>query len=152
MQPSRWQSERVFLLPGEPADGGTDMRTMLKSKIHRAHVTGADLNYEGSITLDPILIEAAGLLTFELVHVLDITNGARLETYVIEGERGKGEVVINGAAAHLVHEGDLVIILAYASVSEEEAPHQLPRLIYVDEENKIASVGGAAVERQEAVA
>jgi aspartate 1-decarboxylase len=127
------------------------MRTMLKSKIHRAHVTGADLDYEGSITLDPILIEAADLLPFELVHVLDITNGARLETYVIEGERGKGEVVINGAAAHLVHKGDLVIVLAYASVSEEEAPHQLPKLIYVDEENRIASVGGSAVLPQEAV-
>jgi aspartate 1-decarboxylase len=127
------------------------MRTMLKSKIHRAHVTGADLDYEGSITLDPILIEAADLLPFELVHVLDITNGARLETYVIEGERGKGEVVINGAAAHLVHKGDLVIVLAYASVSEEEAPHRLPKLIYVDEENKIASVGGSAVLPQEAV-
>jgi aspartate 1-decarboxylase len=124
---------------------------MLKSKIHRAHVTEADLHYEGSITLDPILIEAADLLPFELVHVLDITNGARLETYVIEGERGKGEVVINGAAAHLVDKGDLVIILAYASVSEEEAPHQLPKLIYVDEENKIASVGGSAVLPQEAV-
>jgi len=128
------------------------MRTMLKSKIHRAHVTGADLDYEGSLTLDPILIEAADLLPFELVHVLDITNGARLETYVIEGERGKGQVVINGAAAHLVHKGDLVIILAYGSVSEEEAPRFLPKLIYVDEENRIASVGGAAVEPQEAAA
>ena len=128
------------------------MRTMLKSKIHRAHVTGADLDYEGSLTLDPILIEAADLLPFELVHVLDITNGARLETYVIEGERGKGEVVINGAAAHLIHKGDLVIVLAYGSVSEEEAPHFLPKLIYVDEENRIASVGGSAVLPQEAVA
>lgn len=128
------------------------MRTMLKSKIHRAHVTGADLDYEGSITLDPILIEAADLLPFELVHVLDITNGARLETYVIEGERGSGEVVINGAAAHLIHKGDLVIVLAYASVSEDEAQRFLPKLIYVDEENKIVSVGGAAVEPQEAVA
>ena len=128
------------------------MRTMLKSKIHRAHVTEADLHYEGSITLDPILIEAADLLPFELVHVLDITNGARLETYVIEGERGKGEVVINGAAAHLVHKGDLVIILAYRAVKEEEAPHHLPKLIYVDEENKIAHVAGAAVQPQEAVA
>ncbi len=128
------------------------MRTMLKSKIHRAHVTGADLDYEGSLTLDPILIEAADLLPFELVHVLDITNGARLETYAIEGERGCGEVVINGAAAHLVRKGDLVFVLAYGSVSEEEAPRFLPKLIYVDEENKIASVGGAAVERQEAVA
>jgi L-aspartate-alpha-decarboxylase len=128
------------------------MRTMLKSKIHRAHVTEADLDYEGSITLDPILIEAADLLPFELVHVLDITNGARLETYVIEGERGSGEVVINGAAAHLIHKGDLVIVLAYSSVSEEEAPHCLPKLIYVDEENKITHVGGAAVLPQEAVA
>jgi aspartate 1-decarboxylase len=128
------------------------MRTMLKSKIHRAHVTGADLDYEGSITLDPILIEAADLLPFELVHVLDITNGARLETYVIEGEKGSGEVVINGAAAHLIHKGDLVIVLGYASVNEEEAPHYLPKLIYVDEENRIASVGGAAVQPQEAVA
>jgi aspartate 1-decarboxylase len=127
------------------------MRTMLKSKIHRAHVTGADLDYEGSITLDPILIEAADLLPYELVHVLDITNGARLETYVIEGERGKGEVVINGAAAHLVHKGDLIIVLAYASVNEGEAPHKLPKLIYVDEENKIASVGGSAVLPQEAL-
>ena len=127
------------------------MRTMLKSKIHRAHVTEADLHYEGSITLDPILIEAADLLPFELVHVLDITNGARLETYVIEGERGKGEVVINGAAAHLMHKGDLVIILAYTSVSEEEAPRFLPRLVYVDDENKIEHLGGAAVEAREAV-
>jgi aspartate 1-decarboxylase len=128
------------------------MRTMLKSKIHRAHVTEADLDYEGSITLDPILIEAADLLPFELVHVLDITNGARLETYVIEGERGSGEVVINGAAAHLIHKGDLVIVLAYGSVSEEEAQRLLPKLIYVDEENKITHVAGAAVQPQEAVA
>jgi aspartate 1-decarboxylase len=128
------------------------MRTMLKSKIHRARVTGADLDYEGSLTLDPVLREAAGLLPYELVHVLDITNGARLETYVIEGERGSGEVVINGAAAHLVHEGDLVIVLAYESVSEEELPSYEPKLVYVDDENRIASVGGAAVEPQKAAA
>ncbi|KPK48014.1 MAG: aspartate 1-decarboxylase subunit alpha [Dehalococcoidia bacterium SM23_28_2] len=129
------------------------MRTMLRSKIHRAHVTGADLDYEGSLTLDPILREAAGLLPFELVHILDITNGARLETYVIEGERGSGEVIINGAAAHLVHEGDLVIILAYASMSDEEARSFQPRLVYVDEENRIDHLGGAAaVEPQRAVA
>ena len=127
------------------------MRTMLKSKIHRAHVTEADLHYEGSISLDPILMEAADILPFELVHVLDITNGARLETYAIEGERGRGEVVINGAAAHLIHKGDLVIVLAYGSVSEEEARRWLPKLVYVDEENRIVRLGGAAVERQEAV-
>ena len=127
------------------------MRTMLKSKIHRAHVTEADLHYEGSITLDPILMEAADILPFELVHVLDITNGARLETYAIEGERGRGEVVINGAAAHLIHKGDLVIVLSYSSVSEEEARGFLPKLVYVDEENRIVRLGGAAIERQEAV-
>jgi aspartate 1-decarboxylase len=131
--------------------GGTDMRTMLKSKIHRAHVTDADLHYEGSITLDPILMEAADILPFERVHVLDITNGARLETYAIEGERGGGEVAINGAAAHLVHKGDLVIVLSYDSVGEEEARRFLPRLVYVDEENRIVRLGGAAVEPREAV-
>ncbi|MCJ7510625.1 MAG: aspartate 1-decarboxylase [Dehalococcoidia bacterium] len=127
------------------------MRIMLKGKIHRAHVTDADLNYEGSITLDPILMEAADLLPFERVHVLDITNGARLETYAIEGERGGGEVAINGAAAHLVHKGDLVIVLSYSSVSEEESQHWLPKLVYVDAENRIVRLGGAAVQPQEAV-
>jgi len=127
------------------------MRIMLKSKIHRAHVTDADLHYEGSITLDPILMEIADILPFERVHVLDITNGARLETYAIEGERGGGEVAINGAAAHLIHKGDLVIVLSYSSVSEEEARGFLPKLVYVDEENRIVRLGGAAVERQEAV-
>jgi aspartate 1-decarboxylase len=127
------------------------MRIMLKSKIHRAHVTDADLHYEGSITLDPILMEIADILPFERVHVLDITNGARLETYAIEGERGSGDVAINGAAAHLIHKGDLVIVLSYSSVSEEEARGFLPKLVYVDEENRIVRLGGAAVERQEAV-
>ncbi len=138
-------------MPGEKAEGGTNMRSMLKSKIHRAHVTGADLDYEGSITLDPMLMETADLLPFELVHVLDITNGARLETYVIEGERGKGEVVMNGAAAHLIHKGDLVIVLAYASMSDGEARSFQPKLVYVDEENRIDHVGGAAVEPEKAV-
>jgi len=138
-------------VPGEKAEGGTNMRSMLKSKIHRAHVTGADLDYEGSITLDPMLMETADLLPFELVHVLDITNGARLETYVIEGERGKGEVVMNGAAAHLIHKGDLVIVLAYASMSDGEARSFQPKLVYVDEENRIDHVGGAAVEPEKAV-
>ncbi|MDW8047991.1 MAG: aspartate 1-decarboxylase, partial [Chloroflexota bacterium] len=86
---------------------------MLSGKIHRAIVTDANLHYEGSITLDPDLMDAAGILPYEQVHVLDVTNGARLETYAIRGERGSGEVCINGAAAHLIHRGDIVIILTY---------------------------------------
>lgn len=114
---------------------------MLKSKIHRARVTGADLEYEGSITLDQDLMEAADLLEYEKVHVLDIDNGNRLETYVIKGGRGTGEVVINGAAAHLVRKGDLVIILGYVALPEEEARTRIPSLVYVDGENRILRVG-----------
>ena len=125
------------------------MRTMLKGKIHRAHVTGADINYEGSITLDPLLMEAADIIPFEQVHVLDITNGARLQTYAIEGQRGGGEVVINGAAARMIGEGDMVIVLAYHTVSEEDARKLSPRLVYVDEANRIVRV---AHERQGALA
>ena len=125
------------------------MRTMLKGKIHRAHVTGANIDYEGSITLDPELMDAADILPFEQVHVLDITNGARLQTYAIEGGRGSGEVVINGAAARMVGEGDLVIVLAYHAVSEEEARSVRPRLVYVDGANRIVRV---AHERQTALA
>ena len=128
------------------------MRTMLKSKIHRARVTGADIQYEGSIALDPILMEAADLLPFELVHVLDITNGSRLETYVIEGEQGSGEVVINGAAARLIQKDDLVIILAYRTVEEEEARRLSPRLVYVDEANRIAQVTDSPPVAQQAAA
>jgi len=113
---------------------------MLKGKIHRAHVTGADINYEGSITLDPVLMDAADILPFEQVHVLDITNGARLQTYAIEGRRGAGEVVINGAAARMIGEGDLVIVLAYHTVSEEDARSLRPRLVYVDGANRIMRV------------
>jgi aspartate 1-decarboxylase len=116
------------------------MRTMLKGKIHRAHVTGADINYEGSITLDPVLMDAADILPFEQVHVLDITNGARLQTYAIEGRRGAGEVVINGAAARMIGEGDLVIVLVYHTVSEEDARSLRPRLVYVDGANRIMRV------------
>ena len=87
------------------------MRTMLKSKIHRATVTGADVHYEGSITLDPLLMEAANILPFEQVHVLDVDNGARLVTYAIEGARGAGEVILNGAAAQLVEPGNIVIVI-----------------------------------------
>ena len=114
---------------------------MLKSKIYRARVTGADLDYEGSITLDQDLMEAADLLEYEKVHVLDIDNGHRLETYVIKGGRGTGEVVINGAAARLIQRGDLVIILGYAALPEEEARTRIPSLVYVDDENRVLRVG-----------
>ena len=97
------------------------IRTMLKSKIHRATVTGADINYEGSVTLDPVLMEAADILPYEQVQVLDINNGNRLTTYAIEGRRGSGDVIINGAAARLVSEGDVVIILTYRDVPDEAA-------------------------------
>lgn len=113
------------------------MRTMLKGKIHRALVTDANLNYEGSITIDELLMEAADILPYERVQVLDIDNGARLETYAITGERGCGEICINGAAARLVSVGDKVIILAYSIVSDEEAREISPRLINVDERNAI---------------
>ena len=117
------------------------MRTMLKSKIHRATVTGADVAYEGSITLDPVLMEAANILPFEQVHVLDIDNGARLVTYAITGTRGAGEVILNGAAAQLVKPGHLVIVVAYEDVAEEEAHSQRPSLVYVDGDNRIARIG-----------
>ncbi len=124
------------------------MRTMLKSKIHRATVTEANVDYEGSITLDPNLIEAANLLPFEQVHVLDINNSVRLQTYVIEGERGSGVVCLNGAAAKLIDVGDLVIVLAYEVVREEEARSHKPALVYVDEKNQItrtaSSIAAAA--------
>ncbi|MGW2599740.1 aspartate 1-decarboxylase [Streptomyces klenkii] len=116
-------------------------RTMLKSKIHRATVTGADLNYVGSLTLDPVLMEQADLLPGEQVHIVDVNNGSRLETYVIEGERGSGVVCINGAAARLVAPGDIVIIIAYASVEDAEARALKPRVVFVDGENKAVSIG-----------
>ncbi|MDA8020503.1 MAG: aspartate 1-decarboxylase [Thermoanaerobaculia bacterium] len=112
-------------------------RTMLKSKIHRATVTDADLEYVGSITLDPVLIEAAELMVYELVHVYNITNGERFSTYVIEGERGAGEVVLNGAAAHRVSAGDLVILCSYAEYDSEELKTHEPQVIFVDGENRI---------------
>ncbi len=113
--------------------------TMLKSKLHRATVTQADLNYEGSITIDRDLMDTAGLLLNEQVDVLDITNGNRLTTYVIEGERGSGVIGINGAAAHLVKEGDLVIICSYAQMDEQEARTHVPISFLVDEKNRIKS-------------
>ena len=106
------------------------MRTMLKSKIHRATVTGADINYEGSITLDPALMDAADIIPYEQVQVLDVNNGSRLTTYAIEGEPGSGDVIINGAAVRLVHQGDIVIILTYADVAEETVRDHKPSLVY----------------------
>lgn len=117
------------------------MRTMLKGKVHRARVTDANLHYEGSLTLDPILMEASDLLPYEQIHVLDIDNGARLQTYVIEGERGSGQVVANGAAAHLIHPGDTIIILSYVTLPDDEARRLQPRLVYVDEANRIVRTG-----------
>src|SRR6267378_1584230 len=104
-------------------------RTMLKSKIHRATVTQADLHYVGSVTVDEDLMDAADLLAGEQVTIVDITNGARLETYVIAGERGTGVLGINGAAAHLVHPGDLVILISYAAMDDAEATAHRPRVI-----------------------
>ncbi|GMV84842.1 MAG: aspartate 1-decarboxylase [Dehalococcoidia bacterium] len=110
---------------------------MMSGKIHRATVTQANLDYEGSITLDPDLMDGAGILPYEKVHVVDVTNGARLETYAIKGERGSGEVCINGAAAHLVHRGDIVIIIAYQQMTDAEARDLAPRMVYVDAFNRI---------------
>lgn len=116
-------------------------RTMLKSKIHRATITQAELHYVGSLTLDAELMEQADLLAGELVHVVDVNNGARLETYVIQGERGSGTVCINGAAARLIHPGDIVIIIAYASVDEDELLKLEPRVVFVDAANNVVRVG-----------
>lgn len=118
------------------------MRTMLKSKIHRARVTGCNVDYEGSITIDKILMEAADLLPYERVDVLNVNNGARFNTYVIEGERGSGAICLNGAAARLVAKGDIVIILSYHEVTEVEAATLAPRLVYVDSANRIVEVKG----------
>jgi aspartate 1-decarboxylase len=117
-------------------------RTMLKSKIHRATVTEADLHYVGSITIDADLMDAADLLPGEQVAVVDVTNGARLETYVIEGERGSGVIGINGAAAHLVHPGDLIIVISYAALPDAEARAFVPKVVFVDAANAIQHEGG----------
>ena len=112
-------------------------RIMLKSKIHRATVTGANVHYEGSIAIDQDLIEAADLLEFEQVDIYDINNGQRFSTYVMEGPRGKGEILLNGAAARLVSVGDLIIICSFSLFDEEEAIHHKPTLVYVNEKNRI---------------
>ena len=121
-------------------------RTMLKSKIHRATVTQADLHYVGSLTVDAELMEAADLLPGEQVHVVDINNGARLETYLIEGPRGSGVIGINGAAARLVHQGDLVIIISYACLDDAEAGVFAPRVVHVDAGNRLLGTGSDPAE------
>jgi len=117
------------------------LRTMMKSKIHRATVTHADLHYVGSVTVDQELMEAADLLEGEQVTIVDIDNGARLETYVITGERGSGVIGINGAAAHLVNPGDLVILIAYGVMNEQEIREYAPRVVFVDGDNKPVELG-----------
>lgn len=112
------------------------IRRLLKSKIHRATVTEADLHYEGSVTVDEALMKAANLVEYEQVDVLDITNGNRLTTYVIKGEAGSGTICLNGAAARLVHVGDLVILVSYADFHENEIPDHDPIVIVVDENNR----------------
>ncbi len=112
-------------------------RTLLKSKIHRATVTDADLEYDGSVTIDAQLMRAAGLVEFEQVDIYDVTNGSRLTTYAITGESGSGQVCINGAAAHLVKPGDLVIIASYAEYYPDEIESHHPAIVLVDEKNQI---------------
>jgi aspartate 1-decarboxylase len=116
-------------------------RTMLKSKIHRATVTQADLHYVGSVTIDADLMDAADLLEGEQVTIVDVDNGARLVTYAITGARGTGVIGINGAAAHLVHPGDLVILIAYGTVTDEQARTHQPRIVFVDGQNRQVDLG-----------
>lgn len=118
-------------------------RTMLRGKIHRAMVTGADLHYEGSIGIDPDLYEAAGILPYEKVDIYNVSNGERFSTYVIKGERGSGEICINGAAAHKGSKGDIVIIACYVQADDSEAQGWKPKAVYVDGANRITSKTGA---------
>lgn len=120
--------------------------TILKSKIHRATVTDADLHYVGSVTIDGDLMRAANLYPGEKVQIVDIDNGARIETYVIEGKPGSGAIGINGAAAHLVHEGDLVIIMSYALMTDEEAKSFSPNIVHVNEKNEVIQLGNDPAE------
>ena len=121
------------------------MRIMLKSKIHRAHVTDGNIDYEGSITIDRKLMAEADILPYEQVQVLNINNGARFSTYAIEGQEGSGEICLNGAAARLAVKGDTVIILSYCHVGDEEAHNITPKLVYVDAKNAIVKGLGEAI-------
>jgi len=112
------------------------LRTMLKSKIHRAVVTDANLNYVGSVTIDEDLLDAADILPFELVQIVNINTGARFETYAIAGPRGRGDICLNGAAARLAQPGDIVILMAYAAMSDEEARQVKPKIVHVNEHNR----------------
>ena len=114
--------------------------TMLKGKIHRAVVKQAELSYVGSITVDPDLLDAAGILEYEQVQVVDIENGSRLETYTIAGERGSGMICLNGAAARCVQVGDHIILMAYCQMSPDEAASHRPKVVFVDEENAVQTV------------
>ncbi|MDD1476321.1 aspartate 1-decarboxylase [Arthrobacter sp. H16F315] len=116
-------------------------RTIFKSKIHRATVTHADLHYVGSVTVDLDLLDAADILPGELVSIVDVTNGARLETYTIAGERGSGVIGINGAAAHLMHENDIIILITYAQMTTDEAKAYRPKVVHVDKDNNIVQIG-----------
>ncbi|GAA1914950.1 aspartate 1-decarboxylase [Nocardioides lentus] len=122
------------------------LRTMMTSKIHRATVTQADLHYVGSVTVDEDLLDAADLLAGEQVHIVDVTNGARLETYTIAGERGSGVIGINGAAARLVQPGDVVILIAYGQMTTAEARELTPRVVFVDADNRIVGTGSDPAE------
>ena len=119
-------------------------RVMLKSKIHRATVTDSDLHYVGSISVDPELLEAADIREHEQVHVLDVDNGARFETYAIAGERGARQLQVNGAAARLVQRGDTIIVISYASYDEGELDDHAPRVVHVSRDNEIVQVDAAA--------
>ena len=121
-------------------------RTMLKSKIHRCRITGSDLNYVGSITVDADLLEAADIREHEQVHVVDVDNGARFETYTIAGQRGSGEIKVNGAAARLVHNGDTVIVISYAAYDERELDTYEPKVVHVNADNQIVTVDDAVAE------
>ncbi|MEM7585038.1 MAG: aspartate 1-decarboxylase [Acidobacteriota bacterium] len=123
-------------------------RTMLKSKIHRATTTGGDLHYNGSVTVDPILLEAADIVAYERVEVYNITNGERFATYAIEGEPGQGELIFNGAAAHKAHKGDLVIVCSYAEYEESEAKSHKGTVVLVDEKNHIAQTTSATTAKE----
>jgi aspartate 1-decarboxylase len=115
-------------------------RTMLKSKIHRATVTECDLHYVGSITIDPDLLQAADIMEFEQVAVLDVDNGARFETYTIAGERGSGEFKVNGAAARLVHRGDTIIVISYGAYDPDDLQQYNPRVVHVGAHNEIRNI------------